>query len=83
MIVRCSIMQTNRGLSLDMLELVTVREIVVGVTPPEKLKETIAWMWKQYAANQAELPTAVVSLDVEEDPRRRLLSRLWELFHPS
>ena len=63
-----SIMQANRGLSLDMLELVEVRELVVGVTPPEKLKETIAWMWKQYAANQAELSTAVLSLDVEEVP---------------
>ena len=61
-------MQANRGLSLDILKLVEVREIVVGVTPPAKLKETINWMWARYATNQAELPTAVLSLDVEEVP---------------
>ena len=61
-------MQENRGLSLDILKLVEVREIVVGVTAPAELKETIDWMWKQYEANQAELPTAVLSLDVEEVP---------------
>ena len=61
-------MQQNRGLSLRVLKLVEVREIVVGATPPMKLKEDIDWMWKQYGANQAELPTAVLSLDVEEVP---------------
>ena len=61
-------MQENRGLSLVMRDLVEVREIVVGVTSPAELKEKIDWMWKRYEANQAELPTAVLSLDVEEVP---------------
>ena len=61
-------MQENRGLSLEILELVEVREIVVGVTAPAELKESVDWMWKRYAINQAELPTAVLSLDVEEVP---------------
>ena len=61
-------MQADRGLSLDMIARVEVREILVGVTAPEKLKETIDWMWERYRANQAEMPTAVLSLDVEEIP---------------
>ena len=61
-------MQTNRGLSLEVLKRVEVREIIVGVSSPEKLKETINWMWERYAINQAELPTTVLSLDVEEVP---------------
>ena len=64
-------MQVNRGLSLQMLKQVTVKEIIVGATPSEQLKETIKWMWEQYAINQAELPTAVLSLDVEEVPGHR------------
>ena len=35
-----------------------MRRIIVGITPPEKLKEIIAWMGSSYAV--------VLSLDVEE-----------------
>ena len=58
--------QHNRGLTLDILEQVEVREIVAGVTSESELVETVSWFWDHYSRDQKICPTVVVSMDVEE-----------------
>ena len=61
-----SFMQENRGMSLSMLGRITVQEIIVGETSATRIKEIEAWMWDKFKENQEEMPTNVMSLDVEE-----------------
>ena len=58
--------QTDPGLSFQMLKDVEVREIIAGVSSPEEICEINLWMQEQHAQDQSILTTKVVSMDVEE-----------------
>ena len=58
--------QENRGLGNYMLKGVEVREIVVGVTSGERIKEITDWVFAQYHQDEVKFPTGVISMDVEE-----------------
>ena len=58
--------QRNRGLSFQMLKDIEVKEIIAGVSSPDKILEIRHWMEEQHAKDQSILPTRVVSMDVEE-----------------
>ena len=61
-----SFLQNHRGLSMDLLRKVEVREIVVGESSRDDILSALHWFWGNYQQNQNELPTSVVSCDVEE-----------------
>lgn len=56
----------NRSLSVDMLNQVEVKEIVVGVTSEEKTEEILNWFWGKYYEDQSTFPTNSISMDVEQ-----------------
>ena len=58
--------QANRGLSYQMLENVEFKEIVAGISSPEKILEIRKRMESHQAKDQAILPLGVVSMDVEK-----------------
>ena len=58
--------QRNRGLTLDILEQVEVREIIAGRTSESEIAESISWLWDHYDRDQKICPTGVISMDVEE-----------------
>jgi len=61
-----SLFQENRGLGVYMNRDVIVKEIVVGVTSEEKVKEIAEWVFKLYERDEELFPTSVISLDVQE-----------------
>ena len=58
--------QRNRGLSLNMLQEIEVKEVIVGETTPEHCKEIFSWFWSKHEKDQKLFPTAVCSMDNEE-----------------
>ena len=58
--------QRNRGLTLDILEQVEVREIIAGITSESEIAESISWLWGHYYRDKKICPTGVISMDVEE-----------------
>ena len=56
----------ERGITMDILKQVTVKEIIVGRSTEREIDEITSWFWDQYAIDQKILPTHVVSMDVEE-----------------
>ena len=58
--------QANRGLNLDMLKQVEVRELVCGVSSREEILEVGEWIRERYASDQEKFGTGVVSFDVED-----------------
>lgn len=58
----------DRGLSLRMLGEVVVKEIIVGVTSNDEVRETAQWMMRMHDRDQAKFPSGMISMDVEEVP---------------
>ena len=58
--------QVHRGLSLDMLQRIEVRELVCGVSSDEEVKEVRSWIQRMQELDQKKFRTQVVSLDVED-----------------
>ena len=57
---------TKRAVSHKSLRDVMVREIFVGSTPASEVTKFAEWVHEKHTENQAECPTNVLSLDVEE-----------------
>ena len=58
--------QSNRGLSLGMLEEIEVRELVCGVSSEEEIAATREWINKMHEKDQNSFSSQVISLDVED-----------------
>ena len=58
--------QSRRGLSLDMLDQIEVRELVCGIRSQDKILETHQWITDMYKADQSTFGTRVISMDVED-----------------
>ena len=58
--------QANRGLSLEMLKQVEVRELVCGVSSKEEILDVIQWVKRMHSQDQERFGTQVISLDVED-----------------
>ena len=58
--------QRIRGLSLDMLQEVEVKEIIIGETSPDQCKQIFSWFWERHELDQKLFPTSVCSMDNEE-----------------
>ena len=58
--------QYNKGLSRELLQRVEVREIIVGKTHDNEIKNIAKWMKKMHLADQTQCPTNTMSMDVEE-----------------
>ena len=58
--------QSNRGLSLGMLEEIEVRELVCGVSSEKEIAATREWINKMHEKDQGSFGSQVVSLDVED-----------------
>ena len=58
--------QRNRGLSLNMMHEVEVKEVIIGETTPEQCNEIFSWFWSKHEKDQKSYPTAVCSMDNEE-----------------
>ena len=56
----------ERGITMDILNQVEVKEIIVGRSTEEEIEQITSWFWDKYALDQKILPTNVVSMDVEE-----------------
>ena len=56
----------ERGITMDILDQVEVKEIIVGRSTEHEIEEITSWFWNKYALDQKILPTNVVSMDVEE-----------------
>lgn len=56
----------ERGITKRILEQVEVKEIIVGRYSDTEIEEILSWFWEKYALDQSDLPTNVVSMDVEE-----------------
>ena len=62
-------LQANRGLARSMLRTCDVKELVLnGEQTDVEQKEIIDWHYRQLAKDQAEMPGAPLSLDVEQVP---------------
>ena len=61
-------MQATRGVSYDLIDQVSVREIIVGETPAKTIRKRIDWFKEKHYGNQKEAPTKLLSLDCEESP---------------
>ena len=59
------LMQKTKGLSLALLDHVTVREIKIGVDPEERIIRVFEWAITQWGRDQVDCPTGVISMDVE------------------
>ena len=60
-------LQVNRGLARSMVRTCRVEEIILnGEQTEEEQRRIVAWHHKQLAVDQAEMPGAPLSLDVEE-----------------
>ena len=57
--------QKNRGLTYRMLEEVKIREIVIGQSSDEQIKDAVEWFWTNHNKDQEFYPTQVVSLSCE------------------
>ena len=58
--------QANRGLSLEMLRQVEVKELVCGRSTREEILEVARWIERMHALDQEKFGTQVISLDVED-----------------
>ena len=58
-------MQKTKGLSLDLLDQVTVKEIKVGSESEESIHRIVNWVITQWDRDQTECPTGLMSMDVE------------------
>lgn len=58
--------QLHRGLSLEMMEKVEVKELVCGVSSEEEIKIVRDWILEMHGRDQEKFGTQVVSLDVED-----------------
>ena len=58
--------QANRGLSLEMLKQVEVKELVCGRSTKEEILEVARWVERMHALDQEKFGTQVISLDVED-----------------
>ena len=58
--------QETRGLSYQLLDMVTVREILVGITSEEECADINAWALDHWTRDQSKCPTKLLSFDVEE-----------------
>lgn len=59
-------LQSFRGINMDQLGAVEVREIVVGRSSVEEIKSSVDWFWTHYHDDQEKFPTGCLSMDVEE-----------------
>ena len=51
---------------MDTMGDLDIKEIIVGTSTPEEIEDFRAWVFKNYELNQADHPTGVLSLDVED-----------------
>ena len=58
--------QNNRGLSLEMLKEIEVRELVCGVSSEKEIDEIREWIKEMHEKDQGSFSSQVVSLDVED-----------------
>ena len=58
--------ERGRGLSLKMIQEVEVKEIVIGETNPEQIREIVEWFLENWLYTAEKCPTQVVSLDNEQ-----------------
>ena len=58
----------NRGFTANYPSKVDVREIVAGVTPEEEIVKFAEWIESKIQDDNRQMPTNVISLDVEEIP---------------
>ena len=62
-------LQANRGLARSMLQICDVKELVLnGEQTDEEQKEIISWHYRQLEKDQADMPGAPLSLNVEQVP---------------
>jgi len=61
-------MQLTRGVNLELVDRVSVWEIVVGVTPLDEIDRCVKWYQENHKRNQMASPTGLLSLDCEEVP---------------
>ena len=58
--------QENRGLNLEMLKQIEVRELVCGVSSTEEILDVTQWIKKMYRLDQEKFGTQIISFDVED-----------------
>ena len=61
-------MQLTRGVNLELVDRVSVWEIIVGVTPLDEIDRCVKWYQENHKRNQMASPTGLLSLDCEEVP---------------
>ena len=57
---------SSRGMSLDMLNIVEVKEIVIGISSEDEIQSTVEWAQKMIDTNQESFPTGVVAFRAKE-----------------
>ena len=58
----------SRGMGMSMTNTVEVREIVVGVTTHEEIKDITDWALQKWKASEDSLPTGVLPIQVRDIP---------------
>ena len=58
--------QKNRGLNLEMLKQIEVKELVCGVSSREEIAEVAEWIKRMHTQDQEKFGTRIISLDVED-----------------
>ncbi len=58
--------QKNRGLNLEMLKQIEVKELVCGVSSREEIAEVAEWIKRMHAQDQEKFGTRIISFDVED-----------------
>ena len=58
--------QEKRGVGWELLDDVTVKEIIIGRTPNHELEDTLGWALAQHRLDQLCCPVGVISMDIEE-----------------
>jgi len=58
--------QDNRGLNLEMLQQIEVRELVCGVSSRDEILHVIKWINEKYTMDQDKFANQVLSFDVED-----------------
>ena len=58
--------QDRRGVGWELLEEVTVKEIIIGRTPGAEVEQTLNWALAQHRQDQRSCPVGVISMDIEE-----------------
>ena len=56
----------NRGIGYEILEHIQIKEVIVGQTTPEEIKEIGRWAYARYRDNEQELPHGMLPFLVKE-----------------